>query len=313
MTIKLGVVMDPISTLHYKKDSTLALLWEAGDRGFEIHYFEQKDLFIHRGKAFGQSRLLKVSRDPASWFELSESSLIELSSLDIILMRKDPPFDIEYIYTTCILELAEMLGVRIINKPQSLRDFNEKLFTTWFPDISPPTLVTRDSQLLKDFFHEQKDIVCKPLEGMGGLSVFHLIEGDENFSVVWEILSNQGTRYIMAQQYIPDIVDGDKRILLINGEPIPYALARVPSPGEFRGNLARGAKGVAKPLSQRDREICDRVGPLFREKGLFFVGIDVIGDYLTEINITSPTCIRELDEQCHLNIAKTFWDAIPCV
>jgi glutathione synthase len=235
---------------------------------------------------------------------------MELSSLDLILMRKDPPFDLEYIYTTYILEVAERAQVRIINKPQSLRDFNEKFFASLFPECTPKTLITKDKELLKDFFYEEKNIILKPLEGMGGASVFHVTDKDPNFSVICEVLSSSETRYIMAQRYIPEIVDGDKRIILINGEPIPYALARIPAEGEFRGNLVRGAKGIAQPLSARDLFICEKVGPVLREKGLVFVGIDVIGDYLTEINITSPTGIRELDEQCDLNIAKTFWDAV---
>ncbi len=310
MTIKLGIVMDPIQTIHYKKDSTLALLWEAHDRHFEIHYFEQHDLFIRDGKAFGTSRLLKVFHDEKKWYELGVRNEIALQSLDLILMRKDPPFDLEYIYTTYILEIAERAGTRVINKPQSLRDFNEKVFASIFPEYTPKTLITRSKALLADFFREEKDIVLKPLEGMGGTAVFHLTSKDPNFSVAVEMLTANETRYIMAQRYIPEITEGDKRIILINGEPIPYALARIPADGEFRGNLVRGAKGVAMKLTKRDNEICESVGPYLREKGLVFVGIDVIGDYLTEINITSPTGIRELDTQCNINIAKIFWDAV---
>lgn len=310
MIMKLGIVMDPIQAIHYKKDSTLTLLWEACERKFEIHYFEQNDLFIRDGKAYGISRLLKVFRDEKKWYEFGEKTTIELQSLDLILMRKDPPFDLEYIYTTYILEMAERSGVRIINKPQSLRDFNEKVFASLFPECTPKTLITRNKSLLTDFFRAEKDIVLKPLEGMGGASVFHLMNEDSNFSVVCELLTANETRYIMAQRYIPEITAGDKRIILVNGEPVPHALARIPAKGEFRGNLVRGAKGVAMPLTKRDHEICKIVGPYLREKGLVFVGIDVIGDYLTEINITSPTGIRELDEQCHINIAKIFWDSV---
>ena len=308
MSKKIGVVMDAIQNIHYKKDSTLALLWEAKARGWTIYYFEQQDLFVRDGKAFGNSRLLTVFQDPKHWFELSEYQRIDLSELDVILMRKDPPFDLEYIYTTYILELAEQAGVKIINKPQSLRDANEKFYTTWFPEHCPPTLITRDIHLLREFFHEQKDIVCKPLDGMGGASIFRLQASDMNASVVFETLTRQGKSFMLAQRFVPEIFQGDKRILLINGEPVPYALARIPAAGELRGNLAAGAKGVAQPLTEQDVKLCKTIGPALREKGLLLVGLDVIGNYLTEINVTSPTCIRELDEQCQLNISKLLFD-----
>lgn len=308
--IKLGVVMDPIESINYKKDSTLAMLWEAEARGWELHYFEQKDLFIQDGKAYGNARNLKVFHDSKKWFELGESQKIVLSDLNVILMRKDPPFNQEYIYTTYILENAERAGTLIINKPQSLRDANEKLFTTWFPQCCPSTLVTRDMNLLRAFYLEYKDIICKPLEAMGGASVFRLKYPDQNASVVFEVLTGHETAYIMAQKFIPEIKDGDKRIIMIDGEPVSHALARIPASGELRGNLAAGGTGVAKPLSDRDRWICAQVGPTLREKGLLFVGLDVIGDYLTEINVTSPTCIRELDDQCGTNIAATMMDCV---
>ncbi len=310
MTIQLGVVMDPIDAIHFKKDSTLAMLLEAEQRGWLIHYFEQKDLFLRDGKAFGLSRLLHVFPDPKKWFELSEPELISLSELDVIFMRKDPPFNLEYIYTTYILEQAEREGVFVLNNPQALRDSNEKLFTMWFPECCPPTLVTRTISLLRKFYEEHRDIVCKPLEGMGGASVFRLNLPDVNASVVFEVLTQHETRYAMAQRFIPDIKDGDKRILMIDGEPVSHALARVPAPGELRGNLAAGATGIAKPLTERDYWICQQVGPVLREKGLYFVGLDVIGEYLTEINVTSPTCIRELDEQCGLNISAQLLDCV---
>jgi glutathione synthase len=309
----LGVVMDPIQSIHFKKDSSFAMLLEAEVRGYRLHYFEQKDLFVRDGKAFGNAKLLRVFNNAEHWVEFEEHKTIELSDLDVILMRKDPPFDIEYIYTTYILELAESKGVKVINKPQSLRDYNEKFCTSWFPQCCPPTLITRDIALLRRFFQEQKDIVCKPLEGMGGASVFRLQYPDFNTSVVMEVLSKNGCQYMMAQQYISDITQGDKRILMINGEPIPYALARIPAEGELRGNLAAGGKGIAKPLTKRDYWICQQVGPFLREKGLYFVGLDVIGDFLTEINITSPTCIRELEEQCNLAIGVTFFDFIDTI
>lgn len=308
MTIKIGVVMDPIESIHYKKDSTLAMLWEAHNRHWEIHYFEQKDLFFSHDNAYGNGRILSVMHDEKKWFEFGKAQRIALSDLDIILMRKDPPFDREYIYTTYLLEHAENRGTLVMNKSQALRDANEKVFTTWFPQCCTPTLVTRDMSMLREFFHEHKNIICKPLDAMGGYSIFHLTEGDHNASVVFEMLTERGTRFMMAQRFIPEITEGDKRILLINGEPIPFALARVPAKGELRGNLAAGAQGVARPLTDRDYWICEQVAPVLRDKGLIFVGIDVIGDYLTEINVTSPTCIRELDTLCNLNISKTLFD-----
>ncbi len=310
MTIQLGVVMDPIQAIHFKKDSTLAMLWEAEKRSWVIHYFEQSNLFIKDGTAFGKSRRLHVFQDAKKWFEFGEQETLPLAELNVILMRKDPPFNQEYIYTTYILEHAEQAGVFVVNKPQSLRDANEKVFTTWFPQCCPPTLVTRDIDLLREFFNEHKDIICKPLEAMGGASVFRLHSPDINASVVFELLTQRATRYTMAQRFIPEIKAGDKRILMIDGEPIPYALARIPAAGELRGNLAAGAKGIAQPLTEKDRWICEQVGPVLRKKGLFFVGLDVIGDFLTEINVTSPTCIRELDEQCKLNISAVLFDCI---
>jgi glutathione synthase len=310
MTKKLGVVMDPIGSINYKKDSTLAMLLEATQRGWAIYYFEQKDLFLRDGAAFGKSKLLNVFADKNKWFQFGAEQDIPLASLDLILMRKDPPFDREYIYTTYILEQAARKGSLVMNNPQSLRDANEKLFTAWFPDCCPPTLVTRSYALLREFFLEHQDIICKPLDAMGGASIFHLKPNDPNASVVFETLTARETQFMMAQRFIPEITAGDKRILLINGEPIPFALARIPGQGDWRGNLAAGARGVAQPLTTRDRWICEQVGPTLREKGLYFVGIDVIGDFLTEINVTSPTCIRELDEQCQLNISAVLFDCL---
>jgi glutathione synthase len=271
---------------------------------------EQRDLFVRDGKAFANSQLLHVFRDEKKWFSLGERETIPLTDLNLILLRKDPPFDIEYIYTTHILELAEKEGVFIVNKPQSIRDCNEKLFTMWFPHCCPPTLVTRDISSLKSFLKEQHDIVCKPLGAMGGESIFRLKQPDMNASVVFEVLTQHETRFMMAQQFIPAISEGDKRILMIDGEPIPFALARIPAAGELRGNLAAGGQGVAKPLTARDRWICEQVGPVLKNKGLLFVGLDVIGEYLTEINVTSPTCVQELDKQCDLNVSKQFFSAI---
>ncbi len=308
--IKLGVVMDPIGSIKVHKDSTLAMLLEAQARGWPIRYMEQGDLFLRDGQSFARQRALKVFDDTRRWYEWGEETTGPLTELDVILMRKDPPFDMEYIYATYILERAEEAGVLVVNKPRSLRDANEKLFTAWFPQCTPPTLVTRAGGRLRDFLTEHEDIVLKPLGGMGGESIFRLRRGDPNVNVAIETLTANASRYVMAQRFIPEIAQGDKRILLIDGEPIPYALARVPAEGEFRGNLAVGGKGVGIPLSERDRWICTQVGPRLREKGLLFVGLDVIGDYLTEINVTSPTCIRELDRQYNLHISAKIMDAI---
>ncbi|HSW69217.1 MAG TPA: glutathione synthase [Gammaproteobacteria bacterium] len=310
MTVKLGVVMDPIASINYKKDSTLAMLWEAERRGWEIFYFEQKDLFFRERDVFANAKILKVFTNPERWFEIIDERTISLGQLNVILMRKDPPFDLEYIYTTYLLEHAERNGVLVVNKPQSLRDANEKLFTSWFPDCCPPTLVSRDINLLKAFLEEEKDIVCKPLDAMGGAMIFHLRFPDENASVTFETLTKNGAKMAMVQRYIPEIKQGDKRILLINGEPLPHVLARMPAEGELRGNLAAGGKGIAQPLSEHDRWICQQVGPVLREKGLFFTGLDVIGDYLTEINVTSPTCIREIDGQTGSTICVKFFDVL---
>lgn len=310
MTVKLGVVMDSIAeAIYYKKDTTLAMLWEASHRGWQLYYFEMSDLFLRDGKAYGYTQKLKVFKDPTRWFELEEEQqIIALEELDTILMRKDPPVDIHYLYATQILEHAERAGVFIVNKPQALRDANEKLFAAWFPECCPATLVTQRIDALKAFLKEQKEIICKPLDAMGGQSIFYLQAGDKNASVIFETMTEKELKFVMVQRFIPEIKLGDKRIILINGEPIPYALARIPAPGEIRGNLAAGATGVAQPLSDRDRWICQQVGPTLRDKGLYFVGLDVIGDYLTEINVTSPTCVRELDQQCNLNISAILLD-----
>jgi glutathione synthase len=310
MSIRLGVVMDPIGAINIKKDSTFAMLLEAQRRGWELHYMEQGDLFLRDGQSYGRTRDLSVADDRAGWHSLGDRRLAPLETLDVILMRKDPPFDMEYIYATYILERAELAGALVINKPQALRDANEKLYTAWFAHCCPPTLVTRSIQQLREWLHEHGDIILKPLGSMGGASIFRLREGDPNISVVLETLTDRGRRYAMAQSFIPEIAHGDKRILLIDGEPVPYALARIPAPGETRGNLAAGGRGVGVALSERDRWICSQVGPSLRAKGLMFVGLDVIGDYLTEINVTSPTCIRELDAIYGLNISALLLDRI---
>ena len=310
MTVRLGVVMDPISTLLYDFDSTLAMLFEAQKRNWEIHYFEQIDLFVRDGVPFGRSHRLKIYQDMSDWYELYDPTILELAKLDVILMRKDPPFNDQYIYTTYLLELAEKLGVSVINRPQALRDANEKFFVTQFPQCAPPTLVTQSVERLKEFWHEHDDIVCKPLYGMGGASVFHLKKNDANAQAIFDLLTHHNSLYMMAQKFIPEIAAGDKRIILINGKAVPYALARIPQGDDWRGNMAVGAKPSVQPLSARDQWICDEVGPVLREKGLYFVGIDVIGDYLTEINSTSPTGIRELEASAHINVSEMFLDEV---
>lgn len=303
MSIKLGIVMDPIADISYKKDTTLAMLWAAQDKGWQLFYMEQKDLFLDQGTAKAQWRKLTVRRDPQDYYALGEAEQGQLHELDVVLMRKDPPFDPEYIYSTYILEAAERRGTLIVNRCQSLRDCNEKVFATQFPQCCPPVLVSRDSQRLKDFYAEHQDVIFKPLEGMGGSSIFRVKPDDPNLSVILETLTRYGAETIMAQRFLPEISDGDKRILMINGEPVPYSLARIPAKGETRGNLAAGGSGRAQPLSERDHWIAAQVGPTLREKGLIFAGLDVIGDYLTEINVTSPTCIREIDSAFNTDIA----------
>ena len=307
---RLGVVMDPIETIVPKKDSTLAMLLEACRRKVEVHYMLQGDLRLLGGKAIAESRLLTVRDDPANWFSIGESRDIELGDLDVILMRKDPPFDMEYIYTSYILERAETAGALIVNKPESLRDMNEKAYTAWFPDCAPLTLISRRKAEIRAFHREHGKIVVKPLDGMGGRSVFVVRENDNNANVIIETLTDNGRRYCVAQVYIPEISAGDKRILLVDGEVVPYSLARIPPADDNRGNLVMGAIGEGRPLSDRDRAIAARVGPALAERGVIFAGIDVIGDFLTEINVTSPTGIRELDNIFGLNIAGTLFDAI---
>lgn len=310
MTLKVGIVMDPIESITYKKDTSLALLWAAQRKGWELHYMEQRHLYLRDGQVMAEMAPLRVAMDPAGWFERDEPVNRPLADLDVVLMRKDPPFNNEFIYTTHLLALAEREGVLIVNRTQALRDFNEKLFATHFPQCCPPVLVTRDAALLRAFHAEHGDVILKPLDGMGGASIFRVQENGLNLGVIIETLTDQGRQTIMAQKYIPEITQGDKRILMIDGEPVPYALARIPSAGETRGNLAAGGRGEGQPLTERDRWICAQVGPTLREKGLLFVGLDVIGDYLTEINVTSPTCLRELDQQFGLDIGMQLMDAI---
>lgn len=308
--IKLGIVMDPISAINIKKDSSFAMLLQAQSRGYQLHYMEMADLYLLEGQARARTRLLFVEQNAERWFDFGASQDIALSELNVILMRKDPPFDTEFIYATYILERAEDEGTLIVNKPQSLRDANEKLYTSWFAKHTPKTLVTRDAARLKAFYQQEQDVILKPLDGMGGASIFRLKPNDANVSVIIETLTEHGTRYAMAQRFIPEIVQGDKRVLVINGEPVPYCLARIPASGETRGNLAAGGRGEARALCESDWAIARAVGPTLKAKGLIFVGLDIIGDKLTEINVTSPTCIREIEAAFPVNITGLLFDQI---
>lgn len=310
MTIQLGVVMDPIANITVKKDGSLAMLLEASRRGWSLNYMELHDLCVIDGKPFATMRPIRVEDNTEHWFDLGTPTFRPLTDLNVILMRKDPPFNIEYIYTTYILELAEAQGVLVVNRPQGLRDFNEKMSTTWFPHVCPPTIVSRDETKLRDFLAKQGKIVLKPLDCMGGSSIFVVEKGDPNLSVILEVMTEYGERFIIAQRYLPEVRQGDKRILLVDGEPIPYLLARVPAEGETRGNIVAGARPEGRPISARDRWICEQIGPTLKARGMIFVGIDVIGDYLTEINVTSPTGIREIDGFFSLNICGVLFDAI---
>lgn len=310
MSIRLGIVMDPIERISYKKDSSMAMLWAAKARGWSLHYFEMQDLYQVDGEARGRGRQLDVFQDPERWFAFGEDVDLPLRELDVILMRKDPPFDNEFVYATYLLEQAERGGTLVVNRPASLRDCNEKFFATLFPELAPPTLVSRRADIIREFARTHGDVILKPLDGMGGSSVFRHREGDPNLSVILETLTAHGTQQIIAQRYLPGIKDGDKRILMIDGEPVDYCLARIPAQGETRGNLAAGGRGVAQPLSARDREIAATVGPELRRRGLLFVGLDVIGEHLTEINVTSPTCIREIDAAYDTRIAERLMDVI---
>ena len=311
MSTRLGVVMDPIETIKPHKDSSFAMLLAAQARGWELFYMEQPDLFLADGMSRARMRPLQVMDRDRDWFAwIGDAREMPLQELHAILMRKDPPLDLEYLYSTYLLEQAEARGTLVVNRCASLRDANEKLFTAWFPQCCAPTLVSREAARFRAFLAEQGDIILKPLDAMGGASIFRVREGDPNTAVILETLTDHGRRMAMAQRFIPEIRDGDKRILLVDGEPVPYALARIPAPGETRGNLAAGGRGEGVPLTERDYWICAQVAPVLRDKGLLFVGLDVIGDYLTEINVTSPTCIRELDRQYGLDIAGRLMDAI---
>ena len=302
--------MDPIEYIHVEKDTSLGLMVAAQKRGFNIFYMQQHDLFIENGLARAYMTEISVSYDPNNYFEKHQSATRDLHELDVILMRKDPPFDMEYIYTTYLLELAERSGTLVLNKPQSLRDANEKVFTTLFPQCSPEHLISRNMLLLRDFIKQHHDVVFKPLHSMGGDEIFLVDEGNPNTDVILEMLTVKGKKTIMAQKFIPAIKNGDKRIFIINGKTYPYALTRIPKQGDFRGNLAAGASAKVEKINKRDQWICDQLAPTLVEKGLLFVGIDVIGDYLSEINVTSPTCIREIEREVGESISEIFIECI---
>jgi glutathione synthase len=309
--VRLVVIMDPIEAIKPAKDSTLAILLAAQARGWQVSYGEQKDIWLRDGIAFGRLSPLAVFDDPAHWFERATPVDGRLGDFDVILMRKDPPFDTEYIYTTYILDRARDQGALVVNDPRGLRDINEKVYTAWFPECCAPTLITRDMQRMTDFLHEHGKAVCKPLHGMGGRSIFVVEDGDKNRNVVFETLTDYGSRYAIVQRYLPEIVDaGDCRVILVDGEPVPFALKRVPSGDDNRGNLAAGARAESRPLTARDRWLCDRIGPKMRAAGMVFVGLDIIGEYVTEINVTSPTGIRELDKKTGVDIGGSLLDAI---
>jgi glutathione synthase len=309
--VRLVVVMDPIEAIKPAKDSTLAILVAAQARGWQLFYAEQKDLWLRDGIAWGRLAPLEVFDDPRTWFVRGKTQNAKLGEFDVILMRKDPPFDTEYIYTTYILDRAMDQGAMVCNRPQGLRDMNEKVYTAWFPECCAPTLITRDMQDMSEFLREHGKAVCKPLDGMGGRSIFVLEQGDKNRNVVFETLTDYGTRYAIVQRYLPEIVTaGDCRIILVDGEPVPFALMRIPMPEDNRGNLAAGARAESRPLNERDRWLCSQIGPKLKAAGMIFVGLDVIGDFVTEINVTSPTGIRELNKRHAVDIGAMLVDAI---
>lgn len=309
-TIKIGIIMDPIENINIKKDSTFAMMLESQRRGWEIFYMLQQDLFVEDGVVFARMQPVSVKEDAQQWFEKGEEDVLALHELDVVLMRKDPPFDMEYIYSTYLLELAQQQGLLVLNRPESVRSANEKLFTVWFSEFSPETLVSRDMERIKTFLAEQQHIVVKPLDGMGGAMIFQIKQGDMNTNVILETITDHGKRTIMAQRFLPEFKQGDKRILLIDGEPFPHALARIPADGEGRANLAAGGTGIGVDLTEREWTICRHLAPTLKAMGLTFVGLDVIGDYVTEINVTSPTGIRELDQIYDANISSLLMDAV---
>lgn len=310
MSLRVAVLMDPIDRIQIKKDSTFALLLEAQRRGHELQYMQQGDLALRDGLPWARLAPLSVADDPGAWYELDTAVWRDLRTMDVVLARKDPPVDMQFLYDSLVLEQAQQAGVRVVNDPRALRDANEKLFALQFPALCAPSLVARDAGELKRFIAEHGDVVVKPLDGMGGRGIFRTHAGDPNLNVILETLIGANGRFAIAQKFIPEISEGDKRILVIDGEPVAYCLARIPQGTDFRGNLATGGRGEGRPLNARDREIAAAVAPELKRRGLLLVGLDVIGEWLTEINVTSPTCIRELDHQFGLNIAGMLFDAV---
>ncbi|GAB2495646.1 glutathione synthase [Arenimonas alkanexedens] len=310
MALDVAVVMDPINRIKIGKDTSFAMMLEAQRRGHRVHYVPPGGLSLDGERAMARMAVAQVRDDPADWYELAPVQRRPLAEMDVVLVRTDPPFDANYLYDTHILGLAQAEGVLVVNDPQGLRDLNEKLGALHFPQCCPPSRVSRDASELRAFVAEHGDVVLKPLDGMGGRSIFRVRTGDTNLNVILETLTDHGRNLALAQRYLPEITAGDKRILLVDGEPVPYCLARIPQGDEFRGNLAAGGRGEGRPLSERDRWIAAQVGPELKRRGMLFVGLDVIGDYLTEVNVTSPTCVRELDAQFGLNIAGQLFDAI---
>lgn len=308
--MKIVFILDPLDEIKTYKDSSYAMMREAALRGHTLAEMQQENLVWRDGKVIGYARDLTLTGDEKDWYRAGERKPVPLERFDAVMMRKDPPFDMEYIYSTYLLELAEKQGARVINSPRAVRDNNEKLAIARFPRFTVPSLVTREDALLREFLAEHDDVILKPLDGMGGASIFRLNRKDFNISVVIETLTQHGRRTVMAQRFIPEIVKGDKRVLVIDGKPVPYSLARIPKQGETRGNLAAGGTGVAQPLSARDREIAEALGPELKAQGLLLVGLDVIGDWLTEVNVTSPTCMREIADQTGFNVAALMIDAL---
>jgi glutathione synthase len=308
--MKLAFVVDPLDSFKIYKDTTFAIMREAAARGHALYAMEQEDLALRGGTVHGSARRIHLTGDKSRWYRAEEPAAVPLADFDAVLMRKDPPFDMEYVYSTYLLELAERQGARVYNRPRGIRDWNEKMAVARFPQFAPPTLVTRREPLIREFLAEHRDVILKPLDGMGGASVFRARQGDPNVNVIIETVTHFGRRTIMAQRYIPQIQEGDKRVLVIGGRAVPHSLARIPKPGETRGNLAAGGTGVAQALTKRDREIADTLGPVLAKEGLLLAGLDVIGDWLTEVNVTSPTCFQEITEQTGFNVAGMFMDAL---
>jgi glutathione synthase len=308
--MKIAFVVDPLDSFKIYKDTTFAIMREAAARGHALYALEQEDLAWHRGTVYAHARRIHLTGEKPRWYRAEEPADLPLRDFDAVLMRKDPPFDMEYLYSTYLLELGEAQGARVFNRPRSIRDWNEKMAIARFPQFTPPTVVTRREALIREFLAEHRDVILKPLDGMGGASVFRARHDDPNVNVIIETVTHFGRRTIMVQRYIPEIRDGDKRVLVIGGRAVPHSLARIPKPGETRGNLAAGGTGVARALTQRDREIAEALGPVLAKEGLLLAGLDVIGDYLTEVNVTSPTCFQEITEQTGFNVAGMFMDAL---